>query len=232
MAGVAMPAAALQSASSYLPTSSMTGQGDIIDFINSISANVGAAQQHARRLSHLPGDQYVEEFFSILKDQRMENVDRERASRTGNRTETDGHEIDQFIRSLQQQPQRTGGGFGTKGSYLDGKLRGSGLFDNSQQQKGNNDNEYIRDNHNDMALPRSHARSGPGQLDSESTIQSYGSDEKDSRKDVHYGKKGSKSSNGYEKKQKKSKREKGMFGHGRPFSRDSQFVPSHIQAVH
>ena len=170
---------------------------NIVDFFNSFSTkNTHFEEQHRRSLL-LPyvegtGGQHHNEddinaFLGTLNVQHDDHAAASAArlgySNNNNKTVDGKVEVEQFVRSLQQQSnqqkKRTAnigsGGFATRGSYLDVKLRGSGLFDNGEGSSS------TKSNYNDMAVPRSYGgRSGPDETKKgtteESLTRSYGSD--------------------------------------------------------
>jgi hypothetical protein len=118
--------------------------GDDDDIMSTSFAVVDDDDDNVVDDENMAMDQHLDAFFVTLEEKQ--------GIKDG-----ESNEVDQLLRSLQQQP-RSGGGFGARGSYLDGQLRGSGLFDPIKEPQGNN--EYT-----DVALPRSYARSGPNQVD-------------------------------------------------------------------
>mmetsp|Transcript_24231 Transcript_24231/g.57344 ORF Transcript_24231/g.57344 Transcript_24231/m.57344 type:complete len:860 (+) Transcript_24231:406-2985(+) len=183
-AGLPTTVSSSSSSSSLLLTDmENSNNNNIGDFFNSFSTTMKIEEEeekHQRSLlssSFLAGSQHhhddddIDAFFDSLMKM---------------------NDVEQFVRSLQQPQQQQqqqqqqqkrsanvgSGGFGTRSSYLDVKLRGSGLFDDN-----NGGSTSSSSNYNDMALPRSYGQrsGGPDQDESEehteeSLTRSYGSD--------------------------------------------------------
>ena len=242
-------AAAVAGAAGHVPTT--TGgssaatltyleNNNVVDFFNSFSTKTTNFEEKHRRSLLLP---YVEEgtghrhhneddivsFLSTLDAQHNtaagigHSISNDNNNNNNETQVDDGKvEVEQFVRSLQQQnkqqKKRTAnlgsGGFATQSSYLDVKLRGSGLFDNNDEGSPSTKRNY----NNDMAVPRSYGgRSGPNEQQAgkedttteESLTRSYGSggsDGGDSKK-----MKRSKKGGGPKGGKQHGKREKGTY---------------------